>query len=323
MRRALTTWSVIFGLVVLAFVGTVVALNTTIYSAHGFVQSYLDSLSRHDAEGALALPGVTVPDAAARDLLTRDALGDLTGIRLVSDDADGPTHRVTFAYELGGHPGSTEFTVEPNGHTLGVFDGWRFAVSPVGTVALTVLHDQRFEVNGLAATTDAAPNGAANFAVFTPGRYNFGHTSTYLTATTVPVDVTRIGPAMPVAVDVQANDFFVAQVQKELNDYLDTTCVPQRVLLPTGCPFGQSIADRVVSTPAWSMAEYPVVTVVPGTDPGTWAVPGTAAAAHLVVDVQSLFDGSVTPFDQDVPFTVRYAITFQADGSLYISAVYG
>lgn len=323
MRRALTTWSVIFGLVVLAFVGTVVALNNTIYSAHGFVQSYLDSLARHDAEGALALAGVTVPDAAARDLLTRAALGDLTDIRLVSDEADGPTHRVTFAYEIGGHAGRTEFTVEPNGHTLGIFDGWRFAVSPVGTLALTVLHDQRFEVNGLSATTDATPNGTANYAVFTPGRYDFGHTSTYLTAKTVPVDVTKIGEATPVAVDVQANDFFVAQVQKELNDYLDTTCVPQQVLLPTGCPFGQSIADRVVSTPAWSMIEYPVVTVIPGTEPGTWAVPQTPATAHLVVDVQSLFDGTVTPFDQDVPFTLSYSIMFQADGSLYITAVYG
>jgi hypothetical protein len=323
MRRALTTWSVIFGLVVLAFIGTVVALNNTIYSAHGFVQSYLDSLARRDAEGALALPGVTVTDAAARDLLTRAALGDLSDIRLVSDVADGPAHRVTFAYEIGGHAGRTEFVVKPDGHTLGLFDGWRFAVSPIGTVALTVQHDQRFDVNGLATTTTAEPNGVANFAVFTPGRYAFGHTSTYLTAEPVPTDVTAIGDVTPVVVNVEANDFFVAQVQKELNDYLDTTCVPQQVLLPTGCPFGHAIADRVVSTPAWTMSVYPAVTVIPGTDPGTWAVPSTSAAAHLVVDVQSLFDGTVTTFDEDVPFSVRYSITFQPDGSLYISATYG
>jgi hypothetical protein len=70
------------------------------------------------------------------------------------------------------------------------------------------------------------------------------------------------------------------------------------------------------------MAEYPVVTIIPGEEPGTWLMPVTEAAAHLVVDVQSLFDGTVTTFDADVPFSISYVITFQADGSLYIVAQY-
>jgi hypothetical protein len=51
-------------------------------------------------------------------------------------------------------------------------------------------------------------------------------------------------------------------------------------------------------------------------------MPQSQAAAHLVVDVRSLFDGTVTRLDEDVPFTVQYEITFLPDGELLITAVY-
>jgi hypothetical protein len=38
------------------------------------------------------------------------------------------------------------------------------------------------------------------------------------------------------------------------------------------------------------------------------------------VEVRSIFDGTRSTFDQDVPFTVQYLITFQDDGSLLITA---
>jgi hypothetical protein len=37
------------------------------------------------------------------------------------------------------------------------------------------------------------------------------------------------------------------------------------------------------------------------------------------VQVRSLFDGSVSTFDEDVPFTVSYTITFPGDGGLLIT----
>jgi hypothetical protein len=46
------------------------------------------------------------------------------------------------------------------------------------------------------------------------------------------------------------------------------------------------------------------------------------ATAHLVVDVQSLFDGSITTFDQDVPFSVQYEVIVMEDGDPLITAVY-
>jgi hypothetical protein len=38
--------------------------------------------------------------------------------------------------------------------------------------------------------------------------------------------------------------------------------------------------------------------------------------------VRSLFDGRVTTFDEDVPFDVQYALTFEPGNKLLITAVY-
>jgi hypothetical protein len=50
-------------------------------------------------------------------------------------------------------------------------------------------------------------------------------------------------------------------------------------------------------------------------------VPETTGAAHIVVDVRSLFDGSVTRLDQDVPFAVSYRVVPLADGTLRLDAL--
>ncbi len=127
------------------------------------------------------------------------------------------------------------------------------------------------------------------------------------------------GAAVIAAVDLQPTKAFFSQVQRELNDYLDD-CATQEVLLPTGCPFGEEIANRIVSTPAWSISRYPKVSLQPGSEPGSWLMPTTDAAAHLVVDIRSLFDGSISTFDEDVPFTSSYVVTFLPDDELLISA---
>lgn len=67
---------------------------------------------------------------------------------------------------------------------------------------------------------------------------------------------------------------------------------------------------------------YPIVTIVPGSTVGAWQVPETDAVAHLAVTVKSIFDGSLSTVDRDVPFTVRYLITLAADGSPVITAKY-
>ncbi|MHB1171055.1 MAG: hypothetical protein ACYCZY_00880 [Lacisediminihabitans sp.] len=321
-RRVAIRWLVLFGLLAAAFAGTVFSLNLTLYSASGFVSSYLDALARHDVDAAviLAKSGSAVSAGANRELLDPRALGNLNHIRLVSDTGQGGgRHLVTYSYNLSGTTDSTTFTVDYTGTRLGFFTTWRFVSSPLGVLSITPKHDAKFTVNGLALRSAAGPSVAKDYLVLTPGRYVLGHSSSYFTAVPIPVSLVTAGGRTAAAVDIEANAKFTRQVQKELNAYLDK-CATQQVLLPTGCPFGKEMGNRIEGLPAWSMSTYPAVRILPGETPGDWVVPKTAAAAHLRVRVRSLFDGSVSTFDQDVAFTVRYLITFSPDGSLLITA---
>ncbi len=314
MRRIVGTWAALFALFAVSFGLVVLSLNATLFSPGGFVRSYLEALARHDVAGALELAGVSPTE---RDvLLDQDALGRVTEIRQRSDERlpDG-THRVEFEYRTDAGPGRTAFLLEGAGMRFGVFSAWRFAEPPLAQVEITVLHDPRFEVNGLEVVGTA--NEPRVYRVFAPGAYEIGHQTTFLEAEPVELAVSGPGEVTEARIDVAANEHFVEEVQKKLDAYLDD-CAEQRVLLPTGCPFGKQVANRIESEPVWEMSEYPPVTLRPAQEPGAWLMPPTDAAARLRVDIRSLFDGSVTRFDEDVPFTVSYLITFQADGGLYI-----
>jgi len=327
MRRALISWSVAFALLIGAFAITVVALNSTLYSAGGFVGTYLDALARQDATTARTMPGVVAAEDLSAELLTDDALPGLSAVELTDDrsGSDG-VHTVSYSYDLDGTEASSDFRVVQTGAFLGLFPTWAFETSPLATAAVTVLHDERFRVNGQqlsnADATDEAGNPAvsASYLVFAPGVYDFDHSSTFLTADAVTVPVTEPGSVTAVQVNVQANPAFVEQVDTELRDYLDE-CATQQVLLPTGCPFGKTFDNRVDSTPEWSMADYPRVEIVPGSETGTWLMPESGAAAHLRVDIRSLFDGTVTEYDKDIDFDVSYSITIEAADELYIQEI--
>jgi hypothetical protein len=321
-RSVLTRLLVLSGLLVAAFVGTVVTLNLTLYSASGFVHSYLDSLARHDVEGALAMPGVALGKGISAKLTSPAALGELSGIHLRGDADNGDgTHSVTYGYAFGGRTGTTTFRVEHTGAQLGLFSAWRFVVSPVSVLQVTPLNDDAFDANSVRLTSKSGPGVADSFVVFTPSAVELSHTSTYLVAPKTAVLVKDVGSTVNATVDIRANRTFVAEVQKELDRYL-AECVTQKVLLPTGCPMGKQIADRIQNVPSWSMVKYPTVTIVPGGRAGSWQVPETGGTAHLAVSVKSIFDGTISSFDRDVPFTVHYLITFQPDGSPLITAQY-
>ena len=314
----LRTWIVLGALVVAAFVGTVLTLNLTVYSAGGFVRGYLDALARHDVRDALATPGVTLPKAGSRELLRPDAMGPLTEIHLVSDVASGERHTLEFAYTSGAKEGHTTFSVERDGSSLGLFSAWRFVSSPASTLAVTPLHAGTFTANGLEVGPKAGADVATKYVVLAPAGIVLSHRSRWLEASPLTTLVERPGGTASAEVQVRANAAFVKEVQKELDAYL-ATCVTQKVLQPTGCPMGQQIDDRIQNTPAWSMVENPSVTIVPGAKAGEWRIPDATGTAHLTVTVKSIFDGSVSKFDRDVPFSVDYVVTFQPDGTLLIA----
>jgi hypothetical protein len=320
VRRVLISWLVGFALLAAAFVATIAILNGTVYSAHGFVSSYFDALNRHDATTARQLPGVSAPSGVSTTLLTDGALGSITNIRL-DHDTRGATgiHSVEFSYELGARHERSSYEVVQTASYLGLFERWSFATSPLATVSVAAPHDPRFRVNGTSVVRTVPSTASEPYVVFTPGLYVFDHRSTYLVASPVSVPVTEPASVTPVRVEAEANTLFVTEVGKELSKYY-VRCATQTVLLPTSCPFGKSFSNRVVSTPVWSKVVDPPVSIVPLDNTGKWEVPRAAGSVHLVVKVQSLFDGSISTFDADVPFTVSYQITVAANDHLTITA---
>lgn len=317
MRRAVVAWLVVVVFALTAGTGAVVALNATAFGAAGFVRVYLEALQRGDTAGALAMPGVTVDPRVRADFLVDDALAAPTVLREISVTAgDDGTKLVTVAWSRATEDGTetdavSVFTVERTGSRLGLFPEWAFAVSPIATLRLTIAHDHRFDVNGVAAT--AAPS-AEDFAVLVPGAYRVDHHSRYLEADAVDLVVDRPASVVAAGLDVQPADGFLEAITAQVHADLDA-CVTQDVLFPTGCPMGRAIADRVVSAPEWSIVEYPQLTVGPGVERGTWVVADTEFVAHLTVDVRAIFDGSVSTLDEDVPVTAGYLVSIGADDS--------
>ncbi len=318
MRREILTWSLIAAILVGGFIGTVAILNATLYSAGGFVRSYLDAVARHDATGALELAGPSVAGDASTALLNRNAMGELSDIRLLSDTAlEGGDHTVVYGYTIGGVEGQSTFDVRPTGTLLGLFTTWSFKTSPLGVIDLTVRHDDRFSANGVELITPSQ-NSSAPYIVFTPGLYEFDHESQLLEADALRVAATEPSAAVPARLTIEPNELFVDEVSSAVNRFLDE-CATQEVLQPTGCPFGQSINNRIDTTPVWSIVDYPAVAIVAGRERNQWIMSQAAATAHLVVDVKSLFDGSVTSLDDDVPFSVSATIVMLPEDEIVIS----
>lgn len=311
-------------LLVTIFVG--VGINQSLYSASGFVSQYLSALSRHDAASALSMPGVgdKLPADADRALLRGTAMGELSDITITQVSGNDAKTTVTASYLLGGDKATGTFVVKRIGNTMGFFESWAFAELPVAKAKVTVWHDAAFDVgnSGLIdlRSTDSAKDatvwgGTGTYLLFAPGNYVFDHTSTWLTAKKGVLDIATPGETAEVVVDVQANSAFNKRVQKEVDDYLDN-CVKQHVLQPSGCPFGYQTGNRIVGEPTWEVSEYPVISVVPGES--TWAVKNAVGKLRITGEVQSLYDGSISPLDEIVDAVFNINISIRADGNLAI-----
>lgn len=313
LQHILIIWAALLGVLIGGFAITVIALNATLFSSSGFVGSYLNALERHDLESALATPGVLGTASASSELLTADALGDIGDVTITSDVDEGAgIHDVTYSATLGSATVSGTFQIQQEGNRFGVFSTWSFLNSPMSVLSVTPLHDASFAVNGVDVTAGNGPSVADPLQVLTPGFFTVTHESRYLTAQPKTAAVSQPGSVVSVTLDVQASDAFVSAVQSQVNAFLDD-CTKQVVLFPTGCPFGQELSNRVESVPAWSMSRYPKITIEPGNTPGTWVVPDAQGAAHLKVDVRSLFDGTLSTFDEDVQFALSWVMTVDGD----------
>jgi hypothetical protein len=311
-------------LLVTLFVG--LGINQSLYSASGFVSQYLSALSRHDAASALSMPGVgdKLPEGADRALLRGSAMGELSDITITQVSGNDTKTTVTASYLVGGEKATGEFVVTRLGNTMGFFESWAFAELPVAKAKVSVWHDSSFHVGNSGQidlrSTDSAKDatvwgGTGTYLLFAPGNYVFDHSSTWLTAKQVVLNIASPGDTAEVVVDVQANKAFNKRVQKEVDDYLDT-CVKERVLQPAGCPFGYQTSNRIVGKPTWEVDQYPVIKVVPGET--TWAVRDAVGKLRITGEVQSLYDGTISPLDEIVDAVFNINISIRLDGNLAI-----
>jgi len=338
VRRHAPLWS---DLTLLAVVGAVLVaalaaggltMYREFYSPSAFVTRYLTLLSEGRAADALRLPGVALSHgdldsdtfrSASDALLRRDALGTLTDITVTDEHPDGDATSVTVTYKAGGHLGSSTFRVTQDGW-IGVAPAWEFAQSPLAVISLTVRGSDRFFVNGFEldrrqVATQGADSSALDpvpMLVFSPGLYSVSVKTA--TATANGLGVLADKPLADVPLDVQATptDAFVKVVQQRVDEFL-AQCTTQQVLQPTGCPFGLTVPNRVIDGPTWKMADSPEITLQP--DDEGWKIAPTPATVHVELDVKSLYDGSVSHVDEDVPFDVDGTIRFLPDGSASIS----
>jgi len=309
MRGLWTRFGAAAGVLVIAFITSVVVLNQTVYTPVGFVRGYLDALARHDVAAALALAGPLPSSSAVDDFLTTEVLSDLESYTVEETTEVSGVHTVTAEYVADGREGRTSFQVERSSAVLGMFPTWRFASSPLAEVELTVLHARDFTANGVRFVAPVQ-DVASTYLAFTPGVISLGHRSSFFEAAPQTVVLGSPKSDRTITVDAQANAAFTALVDEQIRTYLDD-CAAQQVLYPRGCPFGQPIDDpRLASAPLWSITQYPTATVLATPIPGEWSVPQTPGSARIQVDVLDTYDGSIISLDTTVPFSVGFVVTF-------------
>lgn len=338
-RRKLAFDLTVLGVVGILFLGAVGATSAVLYrqlySPTAFVLDYLHLLADGRATDALLVPGVSatskdlaaagLPADASAALLRGSTLTPLSDVEPVSErtDADGTT-AVTVTYRVGGHAGETTFEVERDDDEGGILPRWRFAQSPLAVIELGVRGSMQFEVNGFEIdkrqvspeAEEADPLEPIPMLAFSPGLYSI----TVDTAATTSPGVAVLSDAplaeIPVSFQAEPTDEFVGVVQREVDAFL-AECATQKVLQPTGCPFGYYVRNRIVEPPTWSIEENPVVTLEP--DGAGWAITRTQAVAKIDVQIQSIFDGSIYDVTELVPFFLTGKITILPDGTASIA----
>lgn len=327
LQRSVVIYVGLLLLSVAALVSAVGILNREIYSAPAFVRLYLDALARHDVTAALATPGVVLdtsdePGEGAAALVSPDALGEIADIRLVSDTqlVEG-RHRLVFSYTLSGRSGEqvvagqSEFDVEKTGTSWLVFPQWAFVRSPTAQATVTVSHASTFTA-GRTVVTAGPPeefHAVGEYEVLVPSLTVLSHDSALLGAVPSKLAATKPLSAVGAIVEAKPKQVFLDAVQEAVDDFLDA-CAQEPLLYPPGCPFGFEVDDRIVSEPSWTMESYPALTILAGQD--GWVVPNATGSARIAVDIRSLYDGTVTPRDQEVPFEVTFALTITPTGTI-------
>ena len=297
-------WAIVrrFGLLALGVVAlwllTVLALNLTLFSATSFVTSYLKALESSDYGLAASHAGLT----RAPQILPL-ASEALENPRIVGTSSLPTGELVIQAdYELGDDTHSTVFVVTGGEPILWFFDTWRFSRQPLANLQFAVIGDERVSVNG--TDLDVGDLGVPpRTTVLVPGIYSSSLETEWVQAEPVVSVMTEVGAPAGVRLVVSPTSTLMENTTGALEAYLDG-CAAQAVLQPAECPFGVSISDRVVGAVQWTILDYPEIDLRLSADRATWTMVAESGVAEVTVQVQSLFDGSITEFRDTEEFDV-------------------
>jgi len=289
-----------------AVIGALV-VTRNLSSPEGLVRSYFAALESGDAASARALPGVVSPTVPHEELLLLQTGAYRAPSHVVVSNAElvGETATVEASFVLDDKKERATFSFVSEPSIMGIFEQWRFATPPLGELRVTVAHDTNIEVGEIGDIDLRSFPGAlvepfsaeATFAVFVGAGYDVFRASPLLTSTHTTVSIVGVG-RHEVAIDVSPTPRFISQVQTKVDEAL-AECVAQTVLMPTGCPFGYSTENRWVGDASWSLATNPRLALLPGDE--SWLATGTGVA-HISGTIQSLFDGSTSPVEDDHEF---------------------
>jgi hypothetical protein len=298
-------WAIIrrFGVIALGVVSlwlvSVIAINLSVGSPTRSVQTYLEALEQGNFGLAATKAGLSsVPS------IVPEPSGSVSDPRVVGTrNIEGGNVMVLAEYELRGETTTTFFTLEPGEAVLWLFTTWKFSESPTATLSYQVLGDNRIDVNGSRLVLSALGVPPTS-TVFVPGGYEASLTTAWVNAPSTEVSAVATGEKYPLRIRVEATSELTDNVTAAVESYLED-CLAQEVLQPVGCPFGVSISDRVVGAPQWTVLDYPIVSLRLAADRSSWNMLAVGGVVEATVSVQSLFDGSLSEYDETVSFLLE------------------
>ncbi len=267
---------------------------------------YLEALADDDLADAARLAGLS-PDAPRP--LGDD--GEPSIVRIIEriDLADG-TARVVAEYGSEQDAVTAVFTLSRGPAYLGVIPVWQFSTPPVTTAEVGVDQHDRLRVNDSPVTTSDAGD-PAEVSVFVPSLLTARLVEAHVRA---PSEAIRVNGSSPTSIMLEATTTPDLQrvIAREVELFL-LECTEQRVLLPTGCPFGRTVTDRVVDEPLWQLVSSPTIEIVTGSTPGRWGVVGSAEL-RVIAQVQRLRDGQLSDVDEIVAAAISGEVVLTATG---------
>ncbi|WP_247827227.1 hypothetical protein [Arthrobacter antioxidans] len=312
VKKVLAAWLLGLVLVGAAFVATVSFMNGRLYSPEHQVDLYLEALRDGDGGEALGLLNASVPEGANPALLDGDALRRASA---PVEDVDVGEAResgadrveVPVTYTLDGEETTTVFPLRRIDTEWGFFNVWRFEESVLPTVQVTVGNSVEAAVNGVDV---GLPDGAAGLASFYPAAITAQYDGQFFAAPEQHAVVTGREPPPPLALTTEATPELTRAVDEELRAFLDG-CARQTVFQPTNCPFNYVTNERLAGDIAWSIGEYPAVSIT--AEGGEWLLAPLRGSARIDTQLRDFFSGAVRGVSETVPFEFEADLTVTGD----------